>query len=57
MRERAQHIGGTLTVWSAPGSGTELVLSVPGAIAYDPARRASSWLLGVFAATPKKPKP
>ena len=56
MRERAEQIGGKLTVWSAPGSGTELVLSVPGAIAYDPAGRASSWLLGAFAATPKRQK-
>ncbi len=34
MRERAQQIGGKLTVWSAPGSGTELVLSVPAVRAY-----------------------
>ena len=40
MRERAEQIGGKLSVWSAPGSGTELVLSVPGAIAYDTAKRA-----------------
>ena len=57
MRERAQQIGGQLTVWSAPGSGTELVLSVPGAIAYDTAKRARrSWLPGAFTATPKKPE-
>jgi signal transduction histidine kinase len=57
MRERAQQIGGQLTVWSAPGSGTELVLSIPGAIAYDTtdgARR--SWLIGAFTARPKKPQ-
>lgn len=57
MRERAQKIGGTLTVWSAPASGTELVLSVPGALAYDTAQSARrSWLPGVFTATPKKPQ-
>ena len=57
MRERAQTIGGTLTVWSAPGSGTELVLSVPGALAYDTAQSARrSWLPGAFTATPKKPQ-
>ena len=55
MRERAQKIGGKLTVWSASGSGTEVVLSIPGAIAYDPAERVRrSWLLGVFTATPKR---
>ena len=57
MRERAQQIGGQLTVWSAPGSGTELVLSVPGAIAYDTAKRARrSWLRGALTATPRKPQ-
>jgi signal transduction histidine kinase/ligand-binding sensor domain-containing protein len=57
MRERAQQIGAQLTVWSAPGSGTELVLSVPGALAYDTARSArGSWLPGAFAARAKKPQ-
>jgi len=35
MRERAQNIGGKFTAWSALASGTELVLTVPGDIAYD----------------------
>jgi signal transduction histidine kinase len=35
MRERAQNIGGKLTVWSALALGTELALTVPGEIAYD----------------------
>ncbi len=57
MRERAQQIGGNLSVWSAPASGTELVLSVSGALAYDTAQNEKlSWLTGVFTATPKKPK-
>ncbi|MGO8974879.1 MAG: two-component regulator propeller domain-containing protein [Steroidobacteraceae bacterium] len=57
MRERAQKIGGKLTLWSAPASGTELALSVPGAIAYDTAETARrSWLREAFAATPKMPK-
>jgi signal transduction histidine kinase len=35
MRERASQIGAKLEVWSKPGAGTELDLSVPGRIAYD----------------------
>src|SRR5208283_4773213 len=35
MRERAEVIGGKLTVWSAAGSGTEVELVVPAANAYD----------------------
>ena len=34
MRERAVRIGGKLTVWSAPGAGTEIELSIPGSKAY-----------------------
>ena len=34
MRERAELIGGKLTVWSAPGSGTEIEFSVAAAWAY-----------------------
>ncbi len=34
MRERAELIGGKLTVWSALDSGTELELSIPAARAY-----------------------
>jgi ligand-binding sensor domain-containing protein/signal transduction histidine kinase len=35
MRERASQIGAKLEMWSKPGAGTELDLSVPGRIAYD----------------------
>ncbi len=57
MRERAQQVGGNLSVWSAPASGTELVLSVSGALAYDTAQMEKrSWLTGIFTAIPKKPK-
>jgi signal transduction histidine kinase len=34
MRERAQKIGGQLELWSRPGTGTEVELTVPGVIAY-----------------------
>jgi signal transduction histidine kinase len=34
MRERAARIGGKLTIWSAPGAGTEIELSIPGSIAF-----------------------
>jgi signal transduction histidine kinase len=34
MRERAAHIGGKFTITSSPTSGTEVVLVVPGSIAF-----------------------
>jgi signal transduction histidine kinase len=34
MRERARQIGGQLEIWSQPGAGTEVDLSIPGSIAY-----------------------
>ncbi len=34
MRERAKRIGGQLDVWSEPGAGTEIELSIPGPVAY-----------------------
>jgi signal transduction histidine kinase len=34
MRERAKRIGGKLDLWSRPGSGTEVELTVPAATAY-----------------------
>jgi signal transduction histidine kinase/ligand-binding sensor domain-containing protein len=36
MRERAETIGGGLEVWSNPGVGTEVVLTIPAVIAYAP---------------------
>jgi signal transduction histidine kinase len=36
MHERAETIGGRLEVWSKPGFGTEIELSIPAAIAYPP---------------------
>ena len=34
MRERAQAIGGQLSIWSNTGAGTEIELSVPARVAY-----------------------
>ena len=34
MRERAKRIGAKLDIWSRPGSGTEIELTVPAATAY-----------------------
>jgi signal transduction histidine kinase/ligand-binding sensor domain-containing protein/transcriptional regulator with XRE-family HTH domain len=36
MRERAKRIGGQLNVWSRPHAGTEIELTIPGTIAYEP---------------------
>jgi len=40
MKERAERIGGRLTVVSAPGSGTVISLVVPGRIAFRRPRAA-----------------
>jgi signal transduction histidine kinase len=39
MSERATRLGGSLTVSSAAGAGTEIVLSAPGHAVYQPATR------------------
>jgi ligand-binding sensor domain-containing protein/signal transduction histidine kinase len=46
MRERAQGMGAQLGLWSRPGSGTEVELSVPAATAYKSGRAPAktSWL-------------
>ena len=49
MRERAAIVGGRLDVRSAVGSGTEIELRIPGAIAYGMSARP--WWLRVFART------
>jgi len=44
MRERAGKIGGQLEFWSRPGTGTEVGLTVPAAMAYRAlAKSKSSW--------------
>jgi signal transduction histidine kinase len=44
MRERAEIVGGRFEIWSKLGSGTEVELSIPGAIAYGTSIRRSWWL-------------
>lgn len=46
MRERAKSIGAQLDIWSEPGLGTEVQLSVPAAVAYETTRKdvGSKWL-------------
>jgi len=44
MRERANLVGGKLTVWSELDSGTEIELSVPASHAYESGDSRSSWL-------------
>jgi signal transduction histidine kinase/ligand-binding sensor domain-containing protein len=39
MRERAELVGGKLTIWSEVGSGTEIELIIPGSRAYAKSRR------------------
>jgi signal transduction histidine kinase len=40
MRERAERIGGNLTIASSQGTGTTVTVVVPGRIAYRRPRRA-----------------
>jgi len=49
MRERSERIGGRLRVWSRPGAGTEIEISVPGHVAFPfaPSRNPVRWLRGV----------
>jgi ligand-binding sensor domain-containing protein/signal transduction histidine kinase len=50
MRERAELLGGKLTVWSEVETGTEVELSIPAANAYaTPDGRKRSWLAEKFA--------
>ena len=44
MRERAQKIGAKLEIWSGPGKGTEINLSIPASLAYLASSR-SRWRL------------
>jgi len=44
MRERAKLMGGRLTIWTAPDSGTEIELTIPAGHAYAEAASGRSWL-------------
>jgi signal transduction histidine kinase len=46
MRERAEIIGGRLTVWSEGGLGTEIELTIPAGAAYVRSRPRSSLFAG-----------
>jgi len=50
MRERAERMGARLRVLSRPATGTEVELSVPGEIAFDPRSngRAAGWLSKLY---------
>ena len=45
IRERAKRIGGRLKLWSEPGVGTEVELTVPAPIAYGTVHRGERWRL------------
>ena len=45
MRERAQRIGSRLDFWSEMGAGTEVQLTVPGAMAYEKRRHSRRFRL------------
>jgi signal transduction histidine kinase len=43
MRERAESMGAQLNVWSSAAAGTEVVLTVPAHIAYQPGTAQPGW--------------
>jgi signal transduction histidine kinase/ligand-binding sensor domain-containing protein len=43
MRERAHKIGSQLNIWSNPGAGTEIELTVPAKVAYRNSEKESLW--------------
>jgi signal transduction histidine kinase/ligand-binding sensor domain-containing protein len=43
VRERAEKIGARLDVWSRPGMGTEVQLTVPGGVAYEARDSSRFW--------------
>jgi signal transduction histidine kinase/ligand-binding sensor domain-containing protein len=49
MRERAEVVGGKLSIWSAPSAGTEIELIIPAERAYVGARPRGGWLTRILA--------
>jgi signal transduction histidine kinase len=49
MRERAEVVGGKLSIWSAPSAGTEIELIIPAERAYVGARPRGRWLTRILA--------
>jgi len=43
MRERAQKVGAQLSLWSHPGAGTEIELTIPAKVAYPRKSEQSLW--------------
>ena len=43
MRERAESIGGQLNVWTNPGAGTEVALTLPSKVAYQRVVDGQRW--------------
>jgi signal transduction histidine kinase len=46
VRERAQRVGAKVDFWSEAGMGTEVQLTVPGAVAYKVSERTGFWGIG-----------
>ena len=43
MRERARNVGARLHIWSKPGTGTEIDVTIPAKVAYVRDRKDSAW--------------
>ncbi len=54
MRERAERIGAKLHVWSSSAAGTEVELSVPSHLAFQPSGRAPGWFSRLHLRNPKQ---
>lgn len=48
MRERAHAVGGAVTVRSEPGMGTEVIVKIPGVVAYEKRARWRIWVRKIW---------